>query len=95
MKKLMYVAVFGMALGFTSCGEDDVINFACDTIDSELRAPVVAALAAYNDATTQTEALCSAAKSAIETYRATDCGAADAYATELAALPADCSTVGN
>ncbi len=89
----MFVAVFGMALGFTSCGEDDVIDFACDTIDSELRAPVVAALAAYESSANS--ATCEAVKSAIDVYRSSDCGAADAYTNELAALPADCADAGN
>ncbi|SEK79794.1 hypothetical protein SAMN04487910_1149 [Aquimarina amphilecti] len=89
----MFVAVFGMALGLTSCGEDDVVDFACDAIDSELRAPVVAALAAYDD--NATVAACEAVKNAIDVYRSTDCGAADAYTNELAALPDDCSTLAN
>ncbi len=91
MKKITFIAIFSMVLGFTSCGSDDVENVACDIADTELRATVQEALDAYDNATEKTEELCTAAKQAIESYRANECGSADAFATELAELPEDCS----
>ncbi|MBW1297580.1 hypothetical protein [Aquimarina litoralis] len=90
MKKLMCIAVFGMALGFTSCSEDDVVDFACDTVRDGLRAPVQAAIDAYNE-DTSSSTLCDAARDAIETYKSNECG--DAHFDQvLAGLP-DCSTL--
>ncbi|WP_298546945.1 hypothetical protein [uncultured Aquimarina sp.] len=92
MKKLMFVAVFGMALGFTSCGEDDVVDFVCDALEEELRVDVESAFAEYEaDATPAT---CAGLKNAIDSYRASDCGSADAYAAQRDALPEDCATAG-
>ena len=92
MKKLMFVAVFGMALGFTSCGEDDVVDFVCDAVVEELRADVDSAFADWQ--AEETPATCSALKSAIDAFRSSDCGTADAYAAQRDALPEDCSTAG-
>ncbi|WP_378180081.1 hypothetical protein [Aquimarina sp. SS2-1] len=84
MKKLMFVAVFGMALGFTSCGADDVVDFACDQFRDELRESVQADIDAYN-ADTSSTALCEAARDAIESYRSNECGdnAFDAVLNDL------------
>ena len=90
MKKLMFVAVFGMALGLISCSDDDVVDFACDTARDGLREPVDAAIAAYR--AEMTEATCNSARSAIETYESSQCGD-DTFSEVLAGLP-DCSTVG-
>lgn len=88
----MFVAVFGMALGLTSCGEDDVVDFACDTVRDELRATVQISIDAYNEDTTS-ESLCEAARTAIESYKGNACGDG-AFDTILADLP-DCATLGN
>lgn len=92
MKKLMLVAVFGIALGFTSCGEDDVVDFVCDAVEAELRAEVEAEIAAYDAEATATT--CANLKAAIDAYRENECGADDAYASQRDALPEDCSTAG-
>ncbi|WP_298314927.1 hypothetical protein [uncultured Aquimarina sp.] len=92
MKKLMFVAVFGMALGFTSCGEDDVVDFVCDAVIEELRADVDAAFADWQ--AEETPDTCADLRGAIDAFRASDCGAADAYAAQRDALPEDCSTAG-
>jgi len=77
MKKLMYVAVFAMALGMTSCGEDDVVDLvtdaACDAARPALRETVQTAIDAYN-ADTSSTSLCEAARTAIETYKSNECG---------------------
>jgi len=97
MKKLMFLAVFAMALGITSCGADDVVDLAtdavCESIEATLRADVDIEFAAY--AAEQTSATCSNLKQAIDAYRASDCGADDAFAVQRDALAEDCLTVGN
>ncbi len=85
----MIVAIFSMALGFTSCGEDDVVDFVCDAVEEELRVDVDAAFADWQ--AEDTPATCSALKDAIDAFRASDCGSADAYAAQRDALPEDCS----
>ncbi|MFD2563499.1 hypothetical protein [Aquimarina rubra] len=92
MKKLMFVAVFGMALGFTSCGSDDVVDFVCDAVIEELRADVDTAFAAWQNE--ETPSTCADLKGAIEAFRASECGSADAYSEQFNALPDDCSTIG-
>jgi len=96
MKKLMYVAALGMALGFASCGADDVIDavtdLACESTEAALKSDVTDAIAAHANSTSTT---CTALKTAIEAYRESPCGSADAYATELSALPDDCATLDN
>ncbi|AXT57281.1 hypothetical protein J8L88_01345 [Aquimarina sp. MMG015] len=92
MKKLMFVAVFGMALGLTSCGEDDVVDFACDAARDSLRATVQVSIDAY-EANTSSTSLCEAARTAIESYKSNECGD-DAFDGILADLP-DCSTLDN
>ncbi len=92
MKKLICVAVFGMALGLTSCGSDDVVDFACDQARDALRASVQTSIDAYN-ANTSSTSLCEAARTAIETYKSNECGDG-AFDQILADLP-DCSTVGD
>ena len=92
MKKLMFVAVFGMALGLTtSCGEDDAVDFVCDTARDGLRQSVQASIDAYEN--TPTEGTCNSARSAINSYQVGECGD-DFFADVLAGLP-DCSTVGD
>jgi len=85
----MFAAIFGMALGFTSCGSDDVVDFACDTVRDGLRAPVQVAIDAYE--AEATEATCTAAREAIETYKSNECGDGS-FDQVLAGLP-DCSTL--
>ncbi|GAA0714061.1 hypothetical protein GCM10009430_06670 [Aquimarina litoralis] len=92
MKKLMLVAVFGMAIGFTSCGADDVVDFACDQARDALREDVQESIDAYN-ADTSSSSLCEAARAAIESYKSGECGDG-AFDAILAELPEDCSTVG-
>ncbi len=87
MKKLMYVAVLGMAMGLTSCGEDDVKDLACDTARGPLKDTVQLAIDAYND--NKNEITCEAAKTAIETYKSNECGD-DSFDTVLASL-SECS----
>ncbi len=85
----MLVAVVGMALGFASCGEDDVKDFACDTARDALRAPVDVAIAAFReDETSQT---CEAARNAIDSYKSNECGDSH-FDAVLEGLP-DCSTL--
>ncbi|MHA7056885.1 hypothetical protein ACWGOQ_0006670 [Aquimarina sp. M1] len=89
MKKLIFVAVFAMTFGFTSCGEDDVIDFACDTVRDELRESVQVFIDDYNaDATVSN---CEAARDAIESYKSNECGDS-AFDSILADL--DCSSAG-
>ncbi len=89
----MFVAVFGMALGLTSCGEDDVVDFVCDSVEAELRAEVEAEIAAYDAEVNATT--CANLKAAIDAFRSSECGADDAYAQQRDALPEDCETAGN
>lgn len=86
----MYVAVFGMAVGLSSCGSDDVVDFACDTVRDGLKSTVQTSIDAYNE-DTSSESLCDAARTAIETYKSNECGDGS-FDTVLENLP-DCSTL--
>lgn len=81
----MYVAVCALALGFTSCGADDVVDLACDSARDALKASVQVTINAY-DAEPNAET-CNAAKTAIEEYKANPCGdnSFDAVLTGLGA----------
>ncbi|MFC5047785.1 hypothetical protein ACFSTE_00085 [Aquimarina hainanensis] len=93
MKKTLII-IGCLALGFSSCGEDDVKTNPCEAIDSGLRLPVEEALNAYTDATPKTETLCKLVQDAIQAYRDTECGADDAYETELGDVLKECATIG-
>ncbi|PKV48714.1 hypothetical protein ATE84_0720 [Aquimarina sp. MAR_2010_214] len=67
MKKLMYVAVFIFALGFTACGSDDA-----NPIDCLANAGTLTTAAA-NYGTDQSTENCNAYKAALESYLNNNC----------------------
>ena len=91
MKKLMYAAVLGMAIGFTSCSEEEIIEFGCNTAIETLRVPVETAFNAYDADPTQLT--CEAVKTAVETYRNSQCGD-DFFDDRLIGFPLDCANIG-
>jgi len=91
MKKNILIMVFGISLIITSCGEDDIIDFACDSVEADLREQVEIEIAAYEAA--PDEASCVRLKEAIDAYRSSGCGPEDEFATERDALPEDCATI--